>query len=719
MRRRVSSQASRFLQTQLPIFQTAAPQTRGYALKPAITSESIPAELQGINNKVLQDSELRSLVDNEEVWQHFLRIRETGERMPEAEANYMAAVVRQWAQKKGCSCYAHWFSPIRGVTHGEKIETFIDQKDGKLIVNLSHGELFQTETDGSSFPNGGLRDTHCAAAFMGWDTFSSPFIVDGTLMIPSSFISWTGEALDQKTPLLRANDAVNKQSIRLLRHLGDKKAKKVVSSVGWEQEFFVITRDAYLQRPDLIAAGRTLMGAKPFRGQQASQNYFAKIEPAVKDLIIEAKDRMWELGISIDCMHNEVAPAQHEMSPIFSLASEAVTQNILAMEIMHDIAYQKDLKVIFHEKPFAGINGTGKHTNWDLSTDTGRNLFVPGKTDEERRYFVAFIAALARAVNVHGDVMRIGVSTSGNDHRLGAQEAPPAIFTLMMGQGMEQYFKNIANGADNASGLGEKKLIKVVPGVADIKAAAEDRNRTAPFPFCGNRFEFRAVGGNQHVAFPTALLTTAMADSIAHICDRVEAGKSVDTVIKEVLKENIHILYSENNYDPKLVKYAKDNGIFHLKSSPEAYHEFTSQKNINLFSSMGVFTEKELFARKNILYDQFATDLAIEARTMLSMVKTGIAPAVFRDLNDCSGFDSSWLSHKRGLNEELLKRTDTLAEAFKSSPSGTPQEEANYALDSLRTAMDSVREITDELENEIAGDYWPFPTYNEILHGHH
>eukprot|EP00005_Dracoamoeba_jomungandri_P002478 CAMPEP_0174251834 /NCGR_PEP_ID=MMETSP0439-20130205/1535_1 /TAXON_ID=0 /ORGANISM="Stereomyxa ramosa, Strain Chinc5" /LENGTH=714 /DNA_ID=CAMNT_0015332259 /DNA_START=91 /DNA_END=2235 /DNA_ORIENTATION=- len=696
-----------------------APHARGYTFKPAITSEFIPRPLMQVNDKVLQDSELRSLIDNPSVWENFVRVRETGQRMPKEEGQYLAAIIRQWAQKKGCTGYAHWFSPIRGVTHGEKLETFVAVENGKLIVGLSEAELFQTETDGSSYPNGGLRETHEAAAFMGWDTLSSPFVYGETLVIPSSFISWTGEALDQKTPLLRANQAANVQSLRLLRLLGDNRSKNVVSNIGWEQEFFVITRDCYLRRPDLIASGRTLFGQKPLRGQEASLNYFARMPVIVKEFIKEAKERMWELGISIDCAHNEVAPAQHEICPIYCLANEAVTQNILAMEVLNDIAYKRGLKVLFHEKPFGGINGTGKHTNWSLATNNSENLFLPGNNEVEQRRFNAFMACMARAVNVHGDVMRIGVSTSGNDHRLGAQEAPPAIFTLMMGKTMEKYFKDLANGTASNGVVGASKNIQVVAGVGDIKAASEDRNRTAPFPFCGNRFEFRAVGGNQHVAWPMALLTTAMAESIKVMCDQIESGKAIDEVIKQTVKENQQILFSGNNYDPKLVDYAKKHNIFHLKSSPEAYSHLTSKKNIDLFSSMNVFTERELHARKNILNDQFSTELTIEGRTLLNMIQTGVAPAVMADLSAYGGYDSKWLNNKQSLAKDLLRVTDELTDVMAKNPDGTSEENADYALNKIRPALSEARSVVDQLEGQVSAKHWPYPTYTEIVHNHH
>ena len=407
----------------------------------------LPPALLNINSNVLGDAILKKLVDPD-IYYAFARCRATGLPMDKDAADALAQSIREWAQSKGCIGYSHWFSPMRGPIHGEKLTTFVevDFQTNQLIVSLSGSELFQTETDGSSFPSGGLRKTHEAAAYMGWDTGSPPFVYRQTLYIPSAFVSLTGEALDQKTPLLRADLAVNEQSLRLLQQVGDQEAMQVVCNVGWEQEFFLVDREKYLARPDLVATGRTLVGAAPLRGQEQSTNYFAKLPPRANRYVAEAREKMWELGISIHCTHNEVAPAQHEISPVFNLANLAADTNVLAIEVLRDLAFDHGLAILFHEKPFAGINGNGKHNNWGLNTDTGDNLFVPGKTEHENRRFIAFVAALLRGVNKHGDLLRCGVSTAGNDHRLGAQEAPPAIITLQLGRLLEQHVREVAEG---------------------------------------------------------------------------------------------------------------------------------------------------------------------------------------------------------------------------------------------------------------------------------
>ena len=682
---------------------------------------TLPTALANINTKVLDDGTLKKLVDPD-IYYAFERCRTTGRPMDKKDANALATSIREWAQSKGCTGYSHWFSPMRGPYHGEKLETFmaLDFQTDQLILDLTGLELFQSETDGSSFPNGGLRATHEAGAYMGWDTGSPLFIYRKTVYIPSAFVSWTGEALDQKTPLLRADNAVNKQALRLLRHLGDKKSKQVVCNVGWEQEFFLIDREKYLSRPDLVATGRTLLGQTPLRGQEQSTNYFGKMSPRAYACLAEAREKMWELGISIDCAHNEVAPAQHEMSPIFSLANLAADTNILAMEVLRDLAFDHELTVLFHEKPFAGINGNGKHTNWSLNTDTGGNLFVPGKDKHENRRFIAFIAALLRGVNKHGDLLRCGVSTAGNDHRLGAQEAPPAIITLYLGKLLEEHMKRIAAG-NEITGYGiEYKYIQVSNPVADITKRLEDRNRTAPFPWCGNRFEFRAMGGNQHIAFPLAMINSAIAESLKYMCDQMDSSKDVDQVIRETIQENQGALFSGDGYSSELYKFAEKNNLIHLKSSPEAYQELTSDKNVKLFADLEIFTEREIAARQKVLQEAFVTDLQIEARTLLNILQTRILPAAMEDAQagGDSGFTSKLLSLKKDLVQKLLNETDKLSEAFQSFPEEDPAQAAMYAQETIKPLMETAREVADRLEGMVDFHLWPFPTYSELLHGH-
>jgi len=681
----------------------------------------LPAALANINTRVLDDDAMRRLIDPD-IYDAFTRCRSTGIPMSKEDADTLATSIRKWAQERGCIGYSHWFSPMRGPVHGEKLETFmaVDFETDRLVVNLTGLELFQSETDGSSFPSGGLRLTHEAAAYMGWDTGSPPFIYGQTLYIPSAFVSWTGDALDEKTPLLRSNAAVNKQALRMLKHLGEEKVEMVVCNVGWEQEFFVIDRENYLARPDLVATGRTLLGQTPLRGQEQSTGYFSKISPRMRRFLDLAREEMWELGISIDCTHHEVAPAQLEISPIFSLANLAADTNVLAMEVLRDVAFDNDLAVLFHEKPFAGINGSGKHNNWGLNTDNGDNLFVPGNDRRENRRFIAFVAALLRATHKNGDLLRCGVSTAGNDHRLGAQEAPPAIFTLYLGKRLEEHMRNAAADGEITGYGAEDKNIRVSESVTEIKASLEDRNRTAPFPWCGNRFEFRAVGGNQHIAFPIAMINAAMADSLKHMCDQVDAGQDLEEVIRETIRENQVALFSGDGYSSELYETAEKGGLIHLKNSPDAYQELTSDKNLKLFVDLEIFSEREIAARQEVLLEAFATELRIEARTLLNILQTCILPAAMQDarLDGDSGFASKLLSKKRDLIQELLEETDRLTKAFDAFPSEGASEAALYAQDTIKPLMESARAVADQLEGLVDRRLWPFPTYTEILYDH-
>ncbi len=686
-----------------------------------IQTTALPSTFANMNSNVLDDAILKKLVDPE-IYYAFARCRATGLPMEKDEANALALSIREWAQSKGCIGYSHWFSPMRGPIHGEKLETFVavDFTTDRLIINLTGSELFQTETDGSSFPNGGLRETNEAAAYIGWDTGSPPFVYRETLYIPSAFVSWTGEALDQKTPLLRADMAVNEQSLRLLHHLGDTAARQVVCNVGWEQEFFLIDRKVYLERPDLMACGRTLLGARPLRGQEMSTNYFARLTPRVNRYMAEARERMWVLGISIHCTHNEVAPAQHEISPIFSLANLAADTNVLAMDVLRDLAFEHDFAILFHEKPFAGINGNGKHNNWGLNTDSGANLFVPGEIESENRRFIAFVAALLRGVNKHGDLLRCGVSTAGNDHRLGAQEAPPAIITLHLGRLLEEHVKKVADGGLFTAYSTQHKQIEISAPVADIRATLEDRNRTAPFPWCGNRFEFRAVGGNQHIAFPLTMVNAALADSLKHMCDEIEAGKEVDRVIRETIKENQGALFSGDGYSEELYRHAANNDLIHLKSSPEAYETLTSAKNVKLFGDLGIFSESEIAARQCILQEAYATELWIEAGALLRILRTMIIPAAMEDARAGaeSGYAARLFDEKKDLVQELLTATDELAQAFDDVTDDDPARSAAYVHESLKPLMQAARDVADRLEVLMDSRLWPLPTYTEALLGH-
>jgi glutamine synthetase len=659
-----------------------------------------------------------------DVWATFKDARDSGAPCDKKTGNAIAQALQDFAFANGAVNYAHWFSPVRSASEalsGVKHDSFIDLDFGSdeiikpIVDDFSGTKLFFGETDGSSFPNGGLRVTHTAAAYVSWDRMSPPFIKGDTLYIPASFIAWTGAALDEKTPLLRSQNAIQKEGIRLLRHLGDNDAQKVVSNVGWEQEFFIVDRNMWLERPDLVASGRTLLGAAPPRGQQSSCHYFTRVYPRVKALMDDWCNAQIEAGICSAVFHNEVAPGQHEQSPVFSLTNVAADQNMLAMELLNDISAEHDLVPLYHEKPFAGINGSGKHSNWGLNTDTGKNLYAPGKTAETRSDFTCFVTALSHAITQHGDALRCSIATAGNDHRLGADEAPPAIMSLYTGNVMEAALKGVAfDGADlDCYNVPPTMIPTGTPNVADIAGAPEDRNRTAPIPFCGNRFEFRAVGSTQNIAFPMAVLNTAVADGCAAISDKIEAGSSPRDAVAAVLADNWHGIFNGDGYSDDWQVEAGKRGLLNLKTTPEAWATFDSPKNVALFEKHGVFSEAETHARKSIALDHYSMTIEIEGSALLKMLDTAVVPALAKDLETYSSFDSG--VDRKSLYGEVTAGTNALREALGSIPEGD-QEAADYCVGTLKPAMDAVRAKTDEAENLC--ENWPFPSYQEILFNH-
>lgn len=644
--------------------------------------------------------------------------------MDKKDGNALADAMMKWALERGAVNYAHWFSPVRG-GNGLKHDAFIDLDFGdpstlKPIVTetFSNTQLFLNETDGSSFPNGGLRATHTAAAFMSWDRSSPPFVRGDTLYIPASFVSHYGDALDEKTPLLRSNEAINVQGLRLLKLLGDNDSTQVVTNVGWEQEFFCLDRDDYLARPDLMACGRTLMGAQPPRGQQTDYNYFNKINPRVKSFLEDCQHEMWKVGMSLSVYHNEVAPAQHEISPIFALTSISSDQNVLAMEIMEDVSAAHNIVTLFAEKPFAGLNGSGKHNNWGLNTDSGKNLYAPGKSEESQQDFFAFTAALARALHVHGDVVRTGVATAGNDHRLGAQEAPPAIISLYTGANMEDHIRNIVGGGGLFGyGLEGQFVDAGARSIAPIPAGMEDRNRTAPFPFCGNRFEFRAVGSNQNICLPLALLNTAVAESIGVLADRIEGGESPRDAIAKMFDEHMPVLFSGDGYSDAWPVEAEKRGLLNLRNSVDAYDTFNSEKNRKLFESQNVFKPHELAARQETMYEQYTNALTIEAACMVEMCNTSIIPACAEDLSGYEG--TSLAGNREAVYTALASNVTALKSALDGLPDDEPSKQARYCADVIKPAMETLREDCDEAEGLIKSEIYPFPKYREMLFAHH
>jgi len=652
---------------------------------------------------------------------------EEGTVLDKASGNELAGAMMKWANERGAVNYSHWFSPIRGEPiqslNGMKFDSFadLDFSSDDVVKPITSGftgsQLFFNETDGSSFPNGGLRATHTAAAYNSWDKLSPVFVYGDTLFIPSCFVAWTGAALDHKTPLLRSQEAINKEGMRLLKHLGDTSATAVVSNVGWEQEFFVVDRDMYLKRPDLMYTGRTLLGALPARNQQTDANYFAAMPPRVKALMEEMTAESHKVGMCMKVYHNEVAPGQAEFSPIFSLTNIANDQNQLSMQMTNDIAARHGLVVLWHEKPFAGINGSGKHNNWGLNTDSGKNLYAPGKTEESQADFAAFVAALTYAVNVHADAIRCSIATAGNDHRLGAQEAPPAIISLYTGLGMENHLDAIKGGGPLA-GYSDAGT-PVEPGTRAVQTmggAGEDRNRTAPLPFCGNRFEFRAVGSSQNIAFPMAVLNTAVADGCAAISDKIEGGMSARDAVAAVLDDNWRAIFNGDGYSDEWPVEAASRGLLNLKNTPEAIATFDNAKNKALFEKFGVFTPAETEARAETLHEQYISQVAMEAETMLEMMDTGVIPACAEDLKVYEG--TTMGGDRPTLYADMAKAT----EALRTKIGGVPEDlhdGCQYMVSELIPAMDAVRALADVAEKKCNRDLWPMPTYGEVIYTHH
>eukprot|EP00656_Telonema_subtile_P021866 TRINITY_DN2290_c0_g1_i1.p1 TRINITY_DN2290_c0_g1~~TRINITY_DN2290_c0_g1_i1.p1 ORF type:complete len:701 (+),score=206.28 TRINITY_DN2290_c0_g1_i1:81-2183(+) len=685
---------------------------------------SAPHTIAAAGSRCLDDAKLAAAV-GPDVWATFKDARDSGAPCDKKTANAIADAMRDFAYSHGAVNYAHWFSPVRGAPiealNGLKHDSFIDLDFGSSEVikpvkeDFSGAKLFFNETDGSSFPNGGTRDTHTAAAYMSWDRMSPAFINNDTLYIPASFVAWTGAALDEKTPLLRSQNAINEQGLRLLRHLGDNDTKKVVSNVGWEQEFFFIDREMWLERPDLIASGRTLLGAPPARGQQTSANYFSRLHPRVKSCMDDWCNAQIEAGICSSVFHNEVAPGQHEQSPVFSLTNVASDQNVLAMELLNDIASEHNLVALFHEKPFAGINGSGKHSNWGLNTDTGKNLYAPGKTAETQADFTAFVTALAHAITQHGDVLRCSIATAGNDHRLGAQEAPPAILSLYTGEHLGDALKAVAfDGKDLACYDPQGQLVDFgCTNTAPLTGAQEDRNRTAPIPFCGNRFEFRAVGSSQNISFPLAVLNTAVADGLNTISNKIEAGSSPRDAVAAVLADNWHGVFNGNGYSEEWQVEAAERGLLNLKDTPTSWARFDLPKNTELFEKYGVFTPAETTARKNIALDGYAMHIEIEGNALLKMLDTAVMPVLAQDLENYANFDVG--VDRASLYKKVAAGTNVLRDVLGGIPEGE-QEAADYCASTVRPAMDAVREVTDQAENLC--ENWPFPSYQELLFNH-
>merc|ERR1719413_100661 len=666
------------------------------------------------------------------VYKRFQESLVTGAPTPEDDQKIIAKAIFEWARAQGATDFAHWFFPSRGgagsmggALGALKMDTLIDLDFQSKLANkpitatLPYERLFQGETDGSSFPNGGLRVTHAAAAFTVWDRSSPPFLVGTTLRIPCSFVTHLGKCIDDKTPLLRSMDAVTSQGLRLLKALGlASDAKCLRSYLGWEQEFFVVSASLYKQRPDLVNCGRTLFGKLPKRNQQMDLNYFAPVPASVDKLLKEVQEELLKVGTPMAVRHNEVAPGQHEMSPIFGVANFSADNNVYFMETCNRLAAKYGLAVLFREKPFAGINGSGKHANWSIGTDTGINFFYPGKTEEAKTIYTAALACLAHGIYQNNEMLRCAVAHAGNDHRLGAQEAPPAIISLYPGTGFEAHVDAVIAGGPLSEFEAEKKMQPTgCKASMAVESNVEDRNRTAPFPFCGNRYEFRAVGSSQNCSFPVMICNTIMASGMSHLAGQIEGGKSARDAVAEMYKTNRSVIFTGNGYSAEWPVEASKRGLPNLNTTPKAIKMWASDKNMKVFQELGVLSAEETVARAEIMYEAYSTTLSIEAKTMIDMVETGILPACVQDLALYK--DSPSLAGDREKTYGSIKTENNKLKTILASAPDDLEKEAEFFCDSVKPQMAVVRGLVDTAEGLLKKDLYPYPTYEAMLYHHH
>lgn len=662
---------------------------------------------------------------------------QNGEPLDLSVANVVAAAMKDWAVEMGCTHYTHWFQPMTGIT-AEKHDSFIAPNgEGQVIMEFSGKELVKGEPDASSFPSGGIRATFEARGYTTWDPTSYAFVKDGTLYIPTAFCSYTGEVLDKKTPLLRSMERMNTEAVKILHLLGKENVTRVTTTVGPEQEYFLIDKDAYDQREDLIYTGRTLFGAKAPKGQELDDHYFGAIKTRVAAYMKDLDEELWKLGILAKTKHNEVAPSQHELAPIFTTTNIATDHNELTMEVMKKVAERHGLVCLLHEKPFAGVNGSGKHNNWSISTNTGENLLDPGKTPENNLQFQLFLAAVVKAVHEYQDLLRITVASAGNDHRLGANEAPPAIISMYLGDDLGELVDSIINDREYVS-KGKQKMRTGVDVLPDFMKDTSDRNRTSPFAFTGNKFEFRALGSSLNIACPNYMLNTMVAEELSEFYDELKDADNMDAAIKALVKkvftEHQNIIFNGNNYAPEWVEEAERRGLLNLKSLPDAMEHFLDKKNIDLFVKNKICSADEIRARYEIELESYSKQINIEALTMIDMAKKNILPAVtsyVRDLTD-TALAKKALSDAipTSVEEDLItslsnklvcfsKKTAELEEAVikASDYSDDNLKYAKYYRETVFALMQELRAVGDAMETETASEYWPYPSYGELLFG--
>lgn len=668
-----------------------------------------------------------------ETFKQLMKTIEGGEKLDPTVANIVANAMKDWAIEKGATHFTHWFQPLTGVT-AEKHDSFIQPaSDGKIIMEFSGKELVQGEPDASSFPSGGLRATFEARGYTAWDPTSYAFIKDGTLCIPTCFCSYTGEALDKKTPLLRSMQAISKQAVRVLNLFGNKDVTSVKTTVGPEQEYFLIDKSVYEKREDLIFTGRTLFGAKSPKGQELEDHYFGMIKPRVQDFMKDLNKELWKLGILAKTEHNEVAPAQHELAPIFSTTNLACDHNQLTMEIMRKVASKHGMVCLLHEKPFAGVNGSGKHNNWSISTNTGKNLLDPGATPESNAQFLLFLCAVIKAVDEYQDLLRISVASAGNDHRLGANEAPPAIVSIFLGDELSQILQSIEEG--KLYGAHEKEKMQIgVTVLPDFNKDTTDRNRTSPFAFTGNKFEFRMLGSSESIACANIMINAAVAEELKQFADALEGSKDftndLHNLILKTIKEHKRIIFNGNGYDDSWVQEAEKRGLLNLKSTPEAYSHLLDAKNKKVLSEHGILSEVELASRYEIYNENYSKVINIEALTMLDMAKKLYLPAASKyakelaeivSLKKAAGgaddsYESELLTKVSSLTASIYNKVKALdkavIEAKNVSETGAL---ALYYRNTVFQAMSELRENVDELEGCVPAEVWPVPSYADLL----
>ena len=662
------------------------------------------------------------------------RTIKNGKHLELGLANVVANAMKDWAIEKGATHYTHWFQPMTGIT-AEKHDSFISPvSGGKVIMEFSGKELIQGEPDASSFPSGGLRATFEARGYTAWDATSYAFIKDNTLCIPTAFCSYGGHALDKKTPLLRSMQALSKQALRVIKLFGNEDVNYVETTVGAEQEYFLIDKSVFDKRKDLIYTGRTLFGAKPPKGQEMDDHYFGTIKPRVLEFMKELDEELWKLGILAKTEHNEVAPAQHELAPIFTTTNIAADHNQLTMELMQKIAKKHDMVCLLHEKPFAGVNGSGKHNNWSLSTDTGKNLLNPGDTPAQNAQFLLFLCAVIKAVDEYQDLLRISVASAGNDHRLGANEAPPAIVSIFLGTELSEILEAIEH--DEAYGTKEKELLRVgVHTLPKFPKDSTDRNRTSPFAFTGNKFEFRMLGSSASISDANVMLNTSVAEELKQFADVLENSSDFEKDLHEIIKTTIskhkRIIFNGNGYDDKWVEEAERRGLLNLRSTPDCIPYLLADKNVKLFADHKVYSLEELRAQCDIQLEVYCKVINIEALTLLNMVNKDILPAVSDFIEDLSRAynqkKQTGLALDMKYEEELIKELSALCGQLyekkltlessmeKKDRFDDFSEEARFFRDVIFAGMNDIRQTVDVLEDKTRSSVWPYPTYGAIL----